>query len=38
MFDYLQVPASQLGGILADSNGLRKVVIPNLRPLFSFFR
>jgi len=33
MFDYLQVPASQLGGILADSNGLRKVVIPNLRPL-----
>ena len=33
MFDYLQVPANQLGGILSDSNGLRKVVIPNLRPL-----
>ena len=33
MFDYLQVPASQLGGILADSSGIKKVVIPNLRPL-----
>lgn len=33
MFDYLQVPRNQLGGILADSSGLRKVVIPNLRPL-----
>ena len=33
MFDYLQVPANQLGGLLADSHGLRKVVIPNLRPL-----
>jgi len=33
MFDYLQVPANQLGGLLTDSNGIRKVVIPNLRPL-----
>jgi len=33
MFDYLQVPANNLGGILADTSGVRKVVIPNLRPL-----
>ena len=33
MFDYLRVPANQLGGILSDSSGIKKVVIPNLRPL-----
>ena len=33
MFDYLRVSQNNLGGLLADSNGIKKVVIPNLRPL-----
>jgi hypothetical protein len=33
LIDYLKVPANQLGGVYNDSVGIRKVVIPNLRPL-----
>jgi hypothetical protein len=31
--DYLKVPANQLGGVYNDTNGIRQIVIPNLRPL-----
>jgi hypothetical protein len=31
--DYLKVPENNLGGAYDDSVGLRKIVIPNLRPL-----
>jgi hypothetical protein len=31
--DYLKVPSNQLGGIYNDTTGVRKVVIPNLRPI-----
>jgi len=31
--DYLKVPQNNLGGAYDDSVGLRKIVIPNLRPL-----
>jgi hypothetical protein len=31
--DYLKVPQNNLGGIYDDSVGLRKIIIPNLRPL-----
>lgn len=31
--DYLEVPKNQLGGIYDETVGIRKVVIPNLRPL-----
>ena len=33
MTDYLKLPSNQLGGIYNDTAGVRKVVIPNLRPL-----
>lgn len=33
MFDYLQISKNNLGGVYEDSYGLRKLVIPNLRPL-----
>jgi hypothetical protein len=32
LIDYLKVPANQLGGVYNDTTGVRKVVIPNLRP------
>ena len=31
--DYLKVPENNLGGIYEESVGIRKIVIPNLRPL-----
>lgn len=31
--DYLKVTSNQLGGVYNDTVGIRKVVIPNLRPL-----
>ena len=31
--DYLKVPENNLGGVYNDTVGLRKIVIPNLRPL-----
>jgi hypothetical protein len=31
--NYLKVPQNNLGGVINDSVGLRKLVIPNLRPL-----
>ena len=33
MFDYLKVPKNNLGGLYDQTYGLRKVVIPNLKPL-----
>ena len=33
MVDYLKLPSNQLGGVYDVSSGIRKVVIPNLRPL-----
>jgi hypothetical protein len=33
LIDYLFVPENQLGGIYEDSQGIKKVVIPNLRPI-----
>jgi len=33
MIDYLKIPKNSLGGIYEDSLGIKKVVIPNLRPL-----
>lgn len=33
LLDYLKVPANQLGGSYDNTTGIRKVVIPNLRPL-----
>lgn len=31
--DYLKVPQNNLGGIYEDSFGIKKIIIPNLRPL-----
>lgn len=31
--DYLKLPANKLGGIYDETVGLRKIVVPNLRPL-----
>jgi len=31
--DYLKVPANNLGGVYEISSGVKKVVVPNLRPL-----
>jgi len=33
LIDYLKVTPNQLGGVYSDTVGIRKVVIPNLRPL-----
>lgn len=33
LLDYLQVSPNQLGGIYNDTVGIKKIVIPNLRPL-----
>jgi hypothetical protein len=33
MVDYLKLPENQLGGTYEETVGIRKVVIPNLRPL-----
>jgi hypothetical protein len=33
MVDYLKLPQNQLGGTYEDTVGIRKLVIPNLRPL-----
>lgn len=33
LLDYLKVPSNNLGGSYDDSTGIKKVVIPNLRPL-----
>jgi len=33
MVDYLKLPSNQLGGIYDVSFGVRKIVIPNLRPI-----
>jgi hypothetical protein len=33
LLDYLKVPVNQLGGSYDNTTGIRKVVIPNLRPL-----
>jgi hypothetical protein len=33
LVDYLMVPSNNLGGIYEDSQGIKKVVIPNLRPI-----
>lgn len=33
LLDYLKVPENQLGGVYDASVGIRKIVIPNLRPL-----
>lgn len=33
MYNYLQIPENQLGGVYDKTMGIRKVVIPNLRPL-----
>lgn len=33
LLDYLQVPENQLGGVYDSTVGIRKLVIPNLRPL-----
>jgi hypothetical protein len=32
LIDYLKVSLNQLGGVYNDTTGLRKIVIPNLRP------
>lgn len=32
-FNYLQIPKNQLGGVYDKTMGIRKVIIPNLRPL-----
>lgn len=33
LIDYLKVTPNQLGGVYNDTTGIRKIVIPNLRPL-----
>ena len=33
LIDYLKIQSNQLGGIYDDTVGIRKVVIPNLRPI-----
>lgn len=33
LLDYLKVPKNNLGGIYQETQGLKKLVIPNLRPL-----
>lgn len=33
LLDYLQITPNQLGGIYNDTVGIKKIVIPNLRPL-----
>ena len=33
LLDYLKVPKNQLNGIYEKTSGIRKVIIPNLRPL-----
>lgn len=33
LLDYLKVPQNKLGGVMEPSSGLKKVVIPNLRPI-----
>jgi hypothetical protein len=33
MVDYLKLPSNQLGGSYDDTVGIRKLVVPNLRPL-----
>jgi hypothetical protein len=33
LIDYLKVSSNQLGGVYNDTTGIRKIVIPNLRPL-----
>jgi hypothetical protein len=33
MIDYLKLPENQLGGIYDETIGIRKLVVPNLRPL-----
>lgn len=33
LIDYLKVPKNNLGGIYEPSSGIKKVIIPNLRPL-----
>lgn len=33
MFDYLKIPKNNLTGLYQETSGIKKVVIPNLRPL-----
>ena len=33
LFNYLKIPANNIGGLYEPTMGIRKIVIPNLRPL-----